>query len=135
MTTGTCIRRRFGAAGLVLTVAATLAASGQAATSQTAEAPWLKNLEARSQALNEIYGLGDAPTVDQSYLQALHARSVALNERYGAGAQPAASGTRADSFEWADAGVGAGMGVGALLLGAAAFFAVRRRGRPTRLHA
>ena len=103
MTTGTWIRRRFGAAGLVLTVAATVAASGQAATSQTAEAPWLKGLEARSQALNEIYG-PDAPTVDQSYLQALHARSVALNERYGAGAQPAASGTGADSFEWADAG-------------------------------
>jgi hypothetical protein len=135
MTTGTRIRRRFGAAGLALTVAATLAASGQAATSQTGEAPGLKGLEARSQALNEIHGLGVAPTVDQSYLRALHARSVALNEQYGVGAQPAPSGAAADNFEWADAGVGVGMAFGAMLLGAAAFFAVRRRSRPTRLHA
>ena len=133
MTTGKGIRRRFGVAGLVLTVAATLAASGQAATPQTAEAPWLRGLEARSQALNEIYGLGDA-AVDQSYMRALYARSLALNERYGAGAQRATDGTGADSFEWADAGVGVGMSFGAVLLGAAAFFGLRRHGRPTRLH-
>jgi len=83
---------------LIFTMTTTLAALAfaGAAFAQNSNEGWYKALNARSEALNQRYGLGDyARTVSQSnapaWLQALNARSEALNRRYGlatnAGAQ------------------------------------------------
>jgi hypothetical protein len=74
-------------AGLALLVAAPASGKGQAPTQQ-----WETALDARSQALNAQYGLGDG-TVD-TYVAAMEARSQALNEQHGLGVfAPGARGT------------------------------------------
>ena len=82
--------RRFGiTVAAVAAVAATLGA-GAAMTNNTP--PWLKAINARSEALNERYGLGEyapqrralgKPAPD--WLKALRARSDGMNRRYGLG--------------------------------------------------
>ena len=49
--------------------------------------PWQKALVARSEALNQQYGLGDraARAQEQGWQYALRVRSEALNERYDLG--------------------------------------------------
>jgi hypothetical protein len=53
------------------------------------EPPWLKALSARSAALNEKYGLGDARAAaradSQPWQRALRLRSEALNRKYELG--------------------------------------------------
>jgi hypothetical protein len=53
---------------------------------QPPESQWQKALEARSEALNEKYGLGESPTN-----RALRLRGEALNEKFGLGAYPAST--------------------------------------------
>ena len=82
--------RRFGITVVAVAVVAATIGAGAGMTNNTP--PWLKAIYARSQALNERYGLGDhapqrrvlgKPAPD--WLKALMARSEGLNKRYGLG--------------------------------------------------
>lgn len=82
-------RHRFGIA--VVAVASVAGAIG-AGVGMTGTAPaWLEALEARSEALNKEYGLGDYAeprvlgTTGPGWKKALMARSDAMNRRYGLG--------------------------------------------------
>ena len=74
---------------ITLAAAATVAIGAGAATG-AAEPPWLEALNARSEALNQQYGLGSevrepARTAAPAWLRALMIRSDALNRQYELG--------------------------------------------------
>ena len=72
---------RIMAACLALASATALPAA-RAFEAPSGEAQWLRALAIRSQALNELYGLGDhAP--ESEWLRALEVRGRALNGLYG----------------------------------------------------
>ena len=108
-------------AALVLTQAA-LATAPQPAS----KAAVIRAETARGDALNRLYGLGRYTTPTPAQLRAIQRRSIAMNKVYGLGqfARPAAPG-----FDWGDAGIGAAIAIGALLVGSAAAMTMRRRGR------
>lgn len=66
------------------------------------------------------------PTVGAEYNQFTYRR--ALPEDYGA--QPVQIASRADGFDWSDAGIGAGLAFGLILLVAAATLSTRHISRP-----
>jgi hypothetical protein len=78
---------------LVASAIVALIGSGAAVSGGGGDAQWKKALEARSEALNERYGLGAyAPvageslaTFEPSWMRALRLRSEALNRHYGLG--------------------------------------------------
>ena len=82
--------------GSILVVSAIVALIGSgAAVSSGGDEQWKKALEARSEALNEHYGLGAhapvtagsaAATSEPAWVRALRLRSEALNRQYGLGA-------------------------------------------------
>jgi len=80
--------------GSILVASAVVALIGSgAAVSGSGDEQWKRALEARSEALNEQYGLGvHAPVVARSvatepaWERALRLRSEALNRQYGLGA-------------------------------------------------
>jgi hypothetical protein len=108
-------RYRFGIA--VVAVASVAAAVG-AGPGMTGSTPaWLQALEARSEALNKEYGLGDyaqrhalgAP--GPGWKEALMARSDAMNRRYGLGnysRQTARSSTTPGTVSYPSHVIGAG---------------------------
>ena len=71
-----------------------LIGSGAAVSRGGGDEQWRKALEARSEALNERYGLGayapvtggSVATSEPSWMRALRLRSEALNRQYGLGA-------------------------------------------------
>jgi ABC-type multidrug transport system fused ATPase/permease subunit len=82
---------------------------------------WKAMLE-RSQALNRIYG----PVSPRAEAQrAVERRDQAINQYYHLGRYAV---VRVSSrFDWADAGIGAGVTLGAILLGGGLALTVRRR--------
>jgi hypothetical protein len=72
---------RIMAACIVLASATALPTAG-AAEAPSGEAQWLRALAVRSQALNELYGLGDHAS-DAEWLRGLEVRGRALNGHYG----------------------------------------------------
>jgi hypothetical protein len=66
------------------------------------------------------------PTVGAEYNQFTYRR--ALPEDYGA--QPVQIVSKADGFDWSDAGIGAGLAFGLMLLAAGAAVGTRHIGRP-----
>jgi hypothetical protein len=87
----------------------------------------LRALGARSEALNRTYGLGVvSPSAVADALGALEIRSQALNARYRLG--PYAIVKPTTGFDWGDAGIGAAAMLGTLLV-AGGLLAGRRRFR------
>jgi hypothetical protein len=82
-------------------------------------------LAIRSQAMNERYGVTGGSGAEA--VGALAIRSQAMNDRYGAGTTV---GSRT-GFDWADAGVGITVALGAVLMAAAGIFVLRRQRRLT----
>ena len=82
-------RHRFGITVVTVASAAVLMGAGAAVTGSTP--PWLDALNARSEALNKEYGLGQharqsaRSSSAPDWLVALNARSDALNRQYGLG--------------------------------------------------
>ncbi|HYI75456.1 MAG TPA: hypothetical protein VEW90_09305 [Gaiellaceae bacterium] len=78
--------------GSILVASAVVALIGSgAAVSGSGDEQWKRALEARSEALNEQYGLGAhapvvAATSEPAWERALRLRSEALNRQYGLGA-------------------------------------------------
>jgi hypothetical protein len=70
---------------LVASAILALVGSGAAVSSGGGDQQWREALEARSQALNEQYGLGVVATSEPSWMSALRLRSEALNRQYGLG--------------------------------------------------
>ena len=78
---------------LVASAIVALIGSGAAVSRGGGDEQWRKALEARSEALNEQYGLGayapltagSVATSEPSWMRALRLRSEALNRRYGLG--------------------------------------------------
>jgi hypothetical protein len=140
------IRQPGRAIALGLAVAAVLAGAGQAVTQGDA----VRALQVRGEGLNVAYGLGGSTqsgdaisalatrseAMNERYVQvggsgaevvgALAIRSQAMNEQYGPGST---TGNRA-GFDWADAGVGITVALGAALLAAAGALILRRQRRP-----
>jgi hypothetical protein len=97
--------RRFG---ITLLAVASVAASIGAGAGMTKDTPpWLEAINARSEALNKHYGLGDyaqrrtlgkpAP----GWYEALMARSDGMNRRYGLGKYARqGAGTRSSTPDW-----------------------------------
>jgi hypothetical protein len=87
----------------------------------------LKAEKLRSAALNRYYGLGvDSKQVQRAELR----RSQAINQAYRLGQYAVIGGS--NSFDWADAGIGAGAMLGTLLIaGGLAVVARRRVSSPT----
>ena len=82
----------------------------------------LKAEKLRSAALNRYYGLG----VDGKQVQrAEQRRSQAINQAYDLGQYAVISGS--SSFDWADAGIGAGGMLGTLLVASGLAIVARRR--------
>jgi hypothetical protein len=89
-------------------VAVTAATIGAGVASTQGNSDWLDALNARSAALNEKYGLGDAAarrTLESpgpDWLQALMARSDAMNREYGLGkyARQTARTSSAQAPDW-----------------------------------
>ena len=135
-------RRQIGCVWLALFVLGLVAPVAQA--SNRDDSQWLKALTARSEALNDLYGLAgtdtpataSAPLVEPSaepeWLQALMARSEALNRQYRLGAY--APVPHAAGFDWRDAGIGVAAAFGMMLLASAGAIAVRRRRPVLRPH-
>ena len=80
--------------GSILVASAIVAMVGTGAALSGGGEQWRKALEARSEALNEQYGLGayapvtagsDAATSEPAWVRALRLRSEALNRQYGLG--------------------------------------------------
>jgi hypothetical protein len=74
---------------LIAAVGAAVAVAAPSALGkgQPVEPQWMQALDARSQELNRVHGLGDySPAI-----QALKLRSEALNQKYGLGAYPAST--------------------------------------------
>lgn len=81
----------------------------------------------RSEAMNRFYGLG---AYSKQVRQAEERRSQAIDRTYHLGRYAVIGGSR--SFEWADAGIGAGATLGALLaVGGLAVVARRRLSAPS----
>lgn len=80
--------------------------------------------ERRSEAMNQYYGVGAAN--DGVARQAEQRRSEAVNRYYHVGRYAVVSVS--NPFDWADAGVGAGTMLGAIVLAFGLALAVRRRG-------
>jgi hypothetical protein len=120
--------KELGAAFVVGVVLAGTAAAGAAASEGAAKgaprgmsAQAFHALEARSQALNDAYGLsgtavGVTPGDVADALAALEARSDALDARYHLGAYAESQPT--PGFDWTDAGIGAGGALGLVLVAA-----------------
>jgi hypothetical protein len=83
----------------VLAVSVTMIGAGAAIAGSTEPPAWQKGLHARSEALNQKYGLGDRASAPLSassvssvrqpdWLRALQLRSEAMNRRYGLGRDP-----------------------------------------------
>jgi len=78
---------------LVASAIVALIGSGAAVSGGGGDEEWRKTLEARSEALNEQYGLGayaqvtagSVATSGPSWMRALRLRSEALNRQYGLG--------------------------------------------------
>jgi hypothetical protein len=78
---------------LVASAIVALIGSGAAVSGGAGDEQWRKALEARSEALNERYGLGayapvttrSVATSEPSWMRALRLRSEALNRQYGLG--------------------------------------------------
>jgi len=74
--------------GIAILAAAIVVAIG-AGAAPAGEPQWLTALNARSEALNARYGLGEhapsASSTEPAWLRALAIRSDALNRRYGLG--------------------------------------------------
>ena len=87
-------RRIVAAAALALALTGTVA---QAAV-QT-EPQWLQALDARSEAMNELYAIGESGAVEPGYLAALNARSEAMNKLYGLGEDTPAA-VSGSELEW-----------------------------------
>lgn len=83
---------RFEHAFAVMAAVATVGAGAGAQMGDAAGyTPWQKALGARSEALNQHYGLGDradARAQERGWQYALRVRSEALNERYDLGNGP-----------------------------------------------
>jgi hypothetical protein len=118
-------------AALVMLVAGFLLAAGLAATAQAGNArpqgmsvqEW-QGLQARADAMNRKYNLG----VYSSRAEALRAeqrRSDEINRWYKLGQYAVVS--PASGFDWADAGIGAGAMLGAVLVAGALVAVVTRR--------
>lgn len=95
--------------GALVVASAIVAMVGAGGAVGGGDAQWRKALEARSEALNEQYGLGEhapataaaAATSEPAYVRALRLRSEALNRQYGLGAwelktSPAPAGDEPD---------------------------------------
>ena len=116
-----------------ISVAALLAAGAGSAAARPADVP-IPRSDAALQAQADI------PTARTDALQHAQAmRSLALNNRHAIvapSAQPAPAPTVHvtrvdDGFDWADAGIGAGVATALLLLSAAGMAAMRRQPRTT----
>jgi hypothetical protein len=70
---------------LVASAIVALVGSGAAVGGGGNDEGWRMALEARSEALNEQYGLGVVATSEPSWMSALRLRSEALNRQYGLG--------------------------------------------------
>jgi hypothetical protein len=115
---------------LALTLGVALAAAARASGNTPAgytAAQWRAE-QVRSQGLDRKYDLGVPP---RAWLKALRIRSEALNRKYHLGRSALAStAVRATpGFHWGDAGIGAGVALGALLVGAAVVTGARRHPR------
>jgi hypothetical protein len=121
---------------LALVVAAALATAASAAgrPPQMSEQAYAA-LMARSQALNDRYGNAATGMTPEAFM-ALYLRSQELNRLYqlgdyatattGTGTANVPVGTTApNGFDWADAGIGAGVALGSALLAAAALIGTR----------
>jgi hypothetical protein len=116
--------KELGAAFVVGVVLAGAAAAGAAASDGTPKGmspQAFHALQARSQALNDAYGLsgndaGMTAADVAAALSALEARSDALDARYHLGAYAESRPTT--GFDWTDAGIGAGGALGIVLVAA-----------------
>ena len=96
--------RRFGIT--LVAVASVSAAIGAGAGMTNDTPPWLKAINARSEALNERYGLGDHTprrvlgTPSPGWYEALMARSEGMNRRYGLGKYATRSSQRTSEPDW-----------------------------------
>jgi hypothetical protein len=111
------------ATGVVL---ASLVGSAQAAgrTPRGLTASQLKGIEARALATDQYYHLGKfSPTATALRAERLRAQATDRFYHLGRYAVPAA----ASPFRWADAGIGAGAMLGAILLVGGTTVALRRR--------
>jgi hypothetical protein len=147
---------RIKAAAATLTVgfllAVAFAATAQAGgTPQGLTAQQWKAMEARAQAMNRYYGLGRYSPANVA-LQAEKARAKATNQFYHLVRSTPVAGSRAaderraqavnrfyhlgsyaviessSSFQWPDAGIGAGAMLGTILVAGGLAIALRRRG-------
>jgi hypothetical protein len=108
---------------------------------------WMKALQARSEALDRYYGLGQDNTTP-TYMKALQARSEALDRYYGLGNEPQTATSNSgwytglefadmppvqqpsdDGFAWGKATFGIGAALLAAMLAATTVVATRRHGR------
>jgi hypothetical protein len=77
-------------------------------------------VQARAQATNRFYGLGSDRAI-----QAEKLRSEAINQAYHLGQYAVIEGS--SSFDWTDAGIGAGATLGTLLVAGGLAIVARRR--------
>jgi hypothetical protein len=80
---------------LIAAVGAAFAVAAPTAWGQQVEPQWKQALDARSEGLNRMYGLGEY----SPEMRALRLRSEALNEKYGLGAYPASTVRITDARE------------------------------------
>jgi hypothetical protein len=110
---------------LFATAFATTALAGNGVPSGMTAQQW-KAIQARSQALNRIYRLGAySPRAEAQ--RAVERRYQAINQYYGLGRYAVVRVSTPSEFDWADAGIGAGAMLGAIILASGLAVAVRRR--------
>lgn len=117
-------------AAVVAVAAASALAAGRPAGMSAAE---YRAMLIRGQALNRLYGLDVPAGMTAQQWRAMVARGQGMNDLYVT--EPAASApvppvaaVPADGFDWTDAGIGAAIALGAVLVGTGLTFGARRTG-------